>query len=147
MLDCTGCPRIGDYSVGHLIPKMVKKRGAGEQLKGCPQLKNVYFCGTSVTDSGIRQLLASKLVASVKHLGVSEHVTKARVDEVKSRNIKVSGGSGSLIGNVAPAGGSLTSFDAIPAALAAAGAALLDPKWLEDLGDLLRFTACWPDDN
>jgi hypothetical protein len=45
------------------------------------------------------------------------------------------------------ASGGVALFGGIPAALAAAGAALMDPRWVEDLGELLRFTACWPSDD
>jgi hypothetical protein len=46
-LDCSGCPRIGDVGVTHLIPKMVQRK-KGEVLMGTPKLRNVYFYGTSV---------------------------------------------------------------------------------------------------
>jgi len=42
-------------------------------------LKNAYFYGTSLTDVGVRTLVASKLVASLKAVGVSSHVTKVKL--------------------------------------------------------------------
>jgi len=46
-LDCSGCPRIGDIGVTHLIPKMVHRKKA-DVLMGTPKLRSVYFYGTSV---------------------------------------------------------------------------------------------------
>lgn len=48
-------------------------------MRGCPTLKNAYFYGTSLTDVGVRTLVASKLVASLKAVGVSSHVTKVKL--------------------------------------------------------------------
>jgi len=108
-------------------------------------------CNPQVTDTGIRSLVASKLVATVKCVGVSEHVTRARTEELKARGIKVAGAASDLNHHAANAEGPAASggvalLSAIPAAFAAAGAALMDPRWVEDLGELLRFTTCWPSD-
>jgi len=165
-LDCSGCPRIGDRGCEHLIPRMAKDSASGNQrqqqgghggskasaLRGCPMLKNVYFHGTSVTDIGIRAIIASKLVSSLKIIGLSDHVTPARCNEIKSRGIKCTGGSSSGSGVTAAASGGaggqqVSVFESIlPAAFANALFGPSDPQWLDDLGAFFKFATCWPED-
>lgn len=64
-LDCSGCPRIGDIGMSFLVPKLIKtkrsKGGFNTELVGCSALKKLYLHGTSVTNVGIRGILASKV--------------------------------------------------------------------------------------
>jgi hypothetical protein len=64
-LDCSGCPRIGDNGMNYLVPKMVKTQGSkggyDTALCGLTALKKLYLHGTSVTNAGVRGILASKV--------------------------------------------------------------------------------------
>ena len=97
---------------------------------------------------GVQTILSTKLVATLRVVGVSDHVTRTRCADLRGRGIECQGQSGVPAGGGAGGdpGSALAVLGAVPAAFASATTALVDAQWVADLTEFFKFTTCWPTD-
>jgi len=146
VLDCSSCPRIGDIGISYLVPRAMKVRKGGgfeTEMVGCPCLKKIFLYDTSVTNLGIRNILASKLISTLKVIGVSSHITSDIIAELKKRKIECPGTASSS--NQNNNNGALAVFGGLGDSVNALFEPV--PKFWDDLTELLKFTTCWPSEN
>lgn len=121
--------------------KRSSRSGETTSIHGCPNLKNLYVFHTSVTDAGVAAVIASKLVCTIKSLGVSEHVSAEQISVVRGRGITCTGGRAGRGDGADPREASERevtefSFGSFSEVFN------ISPFWLEDVRDVLLGAFC-----